>query len=136
MVGSMTALEILWEQVDAARKNGDDTEMIFRRFIRARSKEPKQRPKMETFNWPREHFMQLRNRHLHMVEEYGFRPDYNRDEKYFLTNWSRLFGPLRKSKAMEVPSDPLRKELMVEQLLELIEMRRAEYAEERALYQH
>jgi hypothetical protein len=82
--------------------------------------------------------MQLRDWHLHMVEEYGFRPEYNRDElrKYFLTNYHRLFGPLRKSKAMEVPSDQLRKGLMIARLLDLIEMRRAEYAAERASYQH
>jgi hypothetical protein len=76
---------------------------------------------------------ELRPRHLHMVEEYGFRCEYDRDAlgKYFLTNWSRLFGPLRKSKALEVPSDVLRKELMVSRLLGLIEMHRAECAAER-----
>jgi hypothetical protein len=97
----MTALEIFWQQIDFARKNGDDTGMIFRRFSRARSKEPKQRPVMETFNWPRKHFMQLRDRHLHMVEEYGFRPEYNRDElrKYFLTNWSRLIRTFAKEQS-------------------------------------
>ena len=132
-----TALEIFWEQIDMARKTGDDTELILRRFSRARASEPKPRPKMHTFNFGgRKHFMELRPRHLHMVEEYGFGPDYDRDElrTYFLTNWNRLFGTIRKSKAMEVPSDQLRKELMVEQLLELIEMRRAEYADERAKY--
>jgi hypothetical protein len=93
---------------------------------------------METIGWPREHFTQFRDRHLLMVEEYGFRPDYNRDElqKYFLTSWNRLFGTLRKSKALEVPSDQFRKEIMVERLLRLIEMRRAEYADERASFQH
>jgi hypothetical protein len=74
-------------------------------------------------------------RHLHMVEEYGFRSDYDRDAlgEYFLANWYRLFGPLRESKALEVPSDQIRKELMVSRLLDLIEMR-AEYATERALH--
>jgi hypothetical protein len=93
---------------------------------------------METVNWPREHFMQLRDRHIHMVEEHGFGPDYDRRElgNYFLVNWNRLFGTLRKSKALEVPSDQLRKGLMIARLLELIEMRRAEYAEERASYGH
>jgi hypothetical protein len=43
---------------------------------------------------------------------------------------------LRKSKALEVESDRLRKSLMVGRLLDLIEMRRAEYADEPAAYQH
>ena len=111
--------------------------MALRRFTRARSKTVKPRPKMQTFNFGgRKHLMELRPRHLLMVEEYGFGPDYDRAElrTYFLTNWNRLFGTIRKSKALEVPSDQLRKELMVEQVLELIEMRRAEYAEERSKY--
>jgi hypothetical protein len=33
---------------------------------------------------------------------------------------------------MEVPSDQLRKELMISRLLDLIEMRRSEYADERS----
>jgi hypothetical protein len=63
------------------------------------------------------------------------RRDYDRNAlgEYFLANWYRLFGPLRKSKALEVPSDQFRKELMVSRLLDLIEGRRAEYAEERAV---
>ena len=78
----MTELEIFWEQIDDARSRGNDEAclMALRRFSRARSKQVKQRPKMETFNCPRKHFMQLRDRHLHMVEEYGFGPDYDRDE--------------------------------------------------------
>jgi hypothetical protein len=132
----ISQLEIFYGQLDDAIIRGDDDAglMALRRFVRARSKQVKPRPKMHTFNMPRKHFMQLRDRHLHMVEEYGFQREYNRDElrKYFLANYQRLFGMLRKSKALEVPSDQLRKELMVEQLLELIEMRRAEYAEERA----
>jgi hypothetical protein len=70
------------------------------------------------------------------MEECGFRHEYDRDalREYFLAHWNRLFGPLRRSKAREVPSDQLRKELMVSRLLDLIEMRRAEYAAERALH--
>jgi hypothetical protein len=66
---------------------------------------------------------ELRPRHLHMVEEYGFRREYDRDAlgEYFLVNWYRLFGALRRSKALEVPSDQFRKELMVSRLLDLIE---------------
>ena len=121
-----TALEIFWEQIDIARQNGDDdaATMALRRFSRARSEQVKPRPKMHTFNFGRRtHFMELRPRHLLMVEEYGFGPDYDRAElrTYFLANWNRLFGTIRKSKAHEVPSDQLRKELMVEQVLELID---------------
>jgi hypothetical protein len=132
----MTDLEIFWHQIDIARQNDDETGSILRRFTRARAKQVKPRPVMETFNWPRQHFMQLRNRHLHMVEEYGIAATYNRHElgKHFLTNWNRLFGTLRRSKALEVPSDRLRKEIMICRLLDLIEMRRSEYADERAKY--
>jgi hypothetical protein len=42
---------------------------------------------------------------------------------------------LRRSKALEVPSDRLRKILMVDRLLDLIEGRRAEYAAEAAARQ-
>jgi hypothetical protein len=41
-------------------------------------------------------------------------------------------GRCEKSKALEVPSDSLRKAIMLSRLLDLIEMRRAEYAEERS----
>jgi hypothetical protein len=89
---------------------------------------------MPAFNFgPRTELTELRPQHLHMVEEYGFRRDYDRDAlaEYFLANWYRLFGALRKSKALEVPSDSLRKAIMVSRLLDLIEMRREEYAAER-----
>jgi hypothetical protein len=89
---------------------------------------------MPAFDWgPRKTLTELRPRHLHMMGEYGFRRDYDRDVMGdFLANWSRLFGALRKSKALEVPSDKLRKELMVAHLLALIEDRIAEYGEERS----
>ncbi len=96
---------------------------------------PNQWPTMPHFNFgPRESLTELRPRHLHMVEEFGFRREYDRDalREYFTVNWYRLFGPLRKSKALEVPSDQFRKELMIHQLLDLIELRREEYANERA----
>ena len=52
--------------------------------------------------------MHLRPRHLVMVEEYGFRLDYDREAiaEYFSANWYRLFGSaaeiekLTKSQAM------------------------------------
>jgi hypothetical protein len=92
-------------------------------------------PQMPPFDRKRQSLMHLRPRHLVMVEEHGFEEHgYNRDDlrEYFLANWNRLFGTLRKSKALAVPSDTLRKEIMVHQLLDLIEMRRDEYAVERA----
>jgi hypothetical protein len=105
-----TELEIFYGQLtDAMSRNDEEAgRRALHRFSRARSKQVKPRPEMETFNRPRKPFMQLRDRHLHMVEEYGFQREYNRDElrKYFLANYQRLFGMLRKSKALEVPSDP------------------------------
>ena len=88
---------------------------------------------MPTFNFGRRRSLtELRPRHLLMVEEYGHRLDYDRDElgRYFLSNWNRLFGTIRRSKALEVKSDQLRKEMMVSRLLNLIEDRRAEYTDE------
>jgi hypothetical protein len=127
----MSGLEIFWQQIDMARINGADTDVIFRRFSRARSKQPKQPVEMPTFNFgPRQTFTELRPRHLTLVEEYGVADTYNRDElrEHFLTNWNRLFGALRKSKAHEVPSDDLRKSFMISDLLDLIELRREEVA--------
>jgi hypothetical protein len=136
----MTELEIFWQQLDDCRSRGDDeaARMALRRFARARSKQVKPRPVMETSNMPRKHFMQLRDRHLHMVEEHGFGPTYNRRElgEFLPYELESAVGTLRKSKALEVESDRLRKSLMVGRLLDLIEMRRAEYADERAAYQH
>jgi hypothetical protein len=96
---------------------------------------PKHWPTMPTINFgPRETFDELRPRHLSFVEEFGFPREYDRDavREYFLTNWYRLFGALRRSKALEVPSDQLRKEVMIARLLSLIELRRQEYKNERA----
>jgi hypothetical protein len=69
-----------------------------------------------------------------MVEEHGIRAGYDREAlaEYFTANWYRLFGALRKSKALEVPSDALRKSIMIHWLLDLIEMRRDEDAAARA----
>ena len=90
---------------------------------------------MPAFDWrPRKSLNELRPRHLHMVEEYGIAETYDRDAlaDHFMANWYRLFGPLRRSKAREVPSDQIRKGLMISRLLDLVEMRRSEYAAERA----
>jgi len=124
----------LCDQLIAAPSH-EDRLAVMERFKASRAHLPRQRPTMPTFDWgPRKTLTELRPRHLHMVEEYGFRRDYDRDalREYFLANWYRLFGALRKSKKLEVPSDSLRKEIMVSRLLDLIEMRRAEYAAERS----
>jgi hypothetical protein len=108
---------------------------IMQQRAAARANIPKVRPVMPPFNFgPRESLTELRPRHLCMVEEHGCeRHGYDRDAlgDYFLANWYRLFGPLRRSKAVEVPSDQFRKEVMVSRLLNLIEMT-AEYAAERS----
>jgi hypothetical protein len=126
----MTALEIFWQQIDMARQSGDDTDLIFRRYCRAKASEPKKRPKMPPFNSPRESLMQLRNRHLDVIRDYGCEDTYDRREveAYFMANYNKLFGPLRRSKAKEIPSDELRKSLLITQLLNLIELRREENA--------
>jgi hypothetical protein len=131
-------LDGLITQINAARyvRNDDNEALkILKAFSASRQSQPKQRPTMPTFNFgSRTSLTELRPRHLLMVEEHGHQEHYDRDalRDYFLTNYHRMFGPLRKSKALEVPSDRLRKEMIVEQFLELIEMRRSEYAEERA----
>jgi hypothetical protein len=133
----MMSIEQLFTQIDIARQHGGDESaaLVLRRFIRGRSHLPRPRPVMPTFNFgPRKEFTELRPRHLHVVEEYGIAETYNRNElgQYFVTNWNRLFGTLRRSEAMEVPSDLGRKERMISRLLNLIEMRRDEYSAERA----
>jgi hypothetical protein len=131
--GSTMAPIDLCDQVIAGPSH-EDRLAVMERFKASRAHLSRQWPTMPSFDWgPRKTLTDLRPRHLHMVEEYGFRRDYDRDAlgDYFLANWCRLFGALRKSKALEVPSDQIRKRLMVSRLLDLIEMRRAEYAEER-----
>jgi hypothetical protein len=130
---TMTPID-LCDQLIAARSD-EDRLAAMERFAISRAHLPRQRPTMPAFDWgPRKTLTELRPRHLHMVEEYGVRRDYDRNalSDYFLANWHRLFGALRKSKAVEVPSDQFRKGLMVSRLLDFIEMRRAEYADERA----
>jgi hypothetical protein len=85
-------------------------------------------------NRPRMSLMELRPNHLQWVDYYGALKDYDRSAlfDYFLTNYTKLFGPLRPRKQAPVPSDQLRKEFIIGKLLALIETRRLEYAEERA----
>jgi hypothetical protein len=130
---TMTPIDLCGQVI--AAPSHEDHLAVMERFKASRAHLPRQWPTMPAFDWgPRRALTELRPRHLHMVEEYGFRRDYDRNAlgDYFLANWSRLFGPLRRSKAREVPSDSLRKAIMVSRLLDLIEMRRGEYAEERS----
>jgi hypothetical protein len=132
--GSMVGAIELLDQLIAAPSSEDRLD-ILQRHKASRAHLPRQWPQMPAFNFgPRAELIELRPRHLHMVEEYGFRREYDREAlgEYFLVNWYRLFGALRKSKALEVPSDALRKAIMITRLLDLIEGRRAEYAEERS----
>jgi hypothetical protein len=126
-------IHVLMDQMN--RVIGDPVAMRMNRRRRSGGANP--RPVMPSFNnGRRQSLTELRPRHLVMVEEFGWSPrDGNQraltsDElrDYFLSNYNRLFGCLRKSKALEMPSDQLRKEIMIERLIGLIEMRRAEYA--------
>jgi hypothetical protein len=91
-------------------------------------------PVMPSFRRRREHFTQLRDRHLIWVEELGSSKEpYDREywRDYFMSNWNRLFPLLRRRKVDEVPSDQFRKSCMISELLDLVEMRRAELADRR-----
>jgi hypothetical protein len=60
---------------------------ILERHKASRAHLPRHRPTMPTFDWrPRKALTELRPRHLHMIEEYGFRREYDRDAlgEYFL----------------------------------------------------
>jgi hypothetical protein len=128
----MTELQIFYEQLDDARSRNDDEagRMALRRFSRARSKQVKPRPKMPAFHTPRTHLIQLNNKHLNVIRDYGCEETYDRREveAYFMANYRKLFGSIRRSRAKEVPSDRLRKSLLITQLLNLIELRREENA--------
>jgi hypothetical protein len=86
---------------------------------------------MQPFTKKRLSLMQLRPRHLVWVEELGIREHYDRYDMYewMLMHYNSLFGPLR-HKSREVPMDAFRKSLMVSELLDLVETRRDEYAQE------
>jgi hypothetical protein len=126
----------LAEQIHFARQVGEDAALVvLHRYIRSRSNIKQPRPVMPTFNFGRRiEFTDLRPRHLLMVEEYGIAATYDRDRlrERFLADYHRFFGPLRRPMASDVPSDRGRRERMIENLLDLIEVRRDEYADERA----
>jgi hypothetical protein len=123
-------LEIFWDQFDDARRRGDNGGGLtaLRRFVRARSKRPKQWRKMPPYNSPREHFMQLRNKHLEWIDDLGHREKYDRADlhDYMMAHYDSMFGPLRRPKRNAVPSDELRKSFIVSDLLDLVDTRREE----------
>jgi hypothetical protein len=75
----------------------------------------------------RESLMQLRYHHLEEIDRTAKRPDFDRSSyhEFMVKNYDSLFGPLRRPKAKEVPSDQFRKFWMVGMLLDRIEERRA-----------
>jgi hypothetical protein len=87
---------------------------------------------MPTFNFgKRESLTELRPRHLLLVEELGLALRYSRSRTHrrMIANYDELFGPLRDREGEAQPSDAFRKELMVRELLDLIDMRRAEISD-------
>ena len=113
-IGMMCLVEYL-DALLAAPTDEARSEIVARRQAET-AHLPKEWPTMPTFERGRgASLCALRPRHLLMVEEYGFRRDYDRDalQTYFLDNWHELFGPLRRSRALGVPSDQLRKEIIV-----------------------
>jgi hypothetical protein len=92
-------------------------------------------PQMPPFDRKRRSLMDLVPRHLDWIEKLADRPidgspgrpSYNRSDmlEFFVLNYDRYFGCLRGSKIKAVPSDELRKFLMVSTLLDLVDDRRA-----------
>lgn len=85
----------------------------------------------------RESLMQLMPRHLKWIETLanrpsriegpGVRPRYHRSDmlEFFVEHYDRYFTCLRGSKVKAVPSDEVRKFVMISRLLDLVDERRA-----------
>jgi len=84
-------------------------------------------------NAKRPSLMQLRPRHLDKIEILAKRRHYHRADQhdFMLQSYDRLFGALR-PKGKQVPSDELRKSLMLFGLLDLVQARRDEIEEDDA----
>jgi hypothetical protein len=130
-------LEELGEHFSAAHNEAARLQVL-RSFISSRASQPKA-PIQNTLTnsefyaeldrsrkAKRESLMQLRHRHLEKVDRIAKRSDYDRESyrKFMLENYNRLFGPLRRPKANEVPSDQFRKLWMVGMLLDRVQERR------------
>jgi len=107
---------------------------LLERALNAPPSKDRPRPQMVAFDRERRSLMHLRPRHLVWVEELGIREHYNRSamHEYMCKHYDALFGPLRRPKRKEVPSDRFRRSWMISNLLDLVEARRAEYADEKA----
>jgi hypothetical protein len=128
----MTALKEAIRQRIATSDPADPRLELFERALRAPSE--RKHPEMLPFTRKRESLMQLRPRHLVWVEELGIREHYDRAgmHEYMCAHYDALFGPLRRPKSEEVPSDRFRKSWMIGNLLDLVEARRAVIAEQNA----
>jgi hypothetical protein len=81
----------------------------------------------------RESLMELRWRHLDHVDSMARGNSSLADLRQTLRkNYEHFFGRLRKRRRDEVPSDALRKDWMVLQIVDLVEQRRADLEEEAA----
>jgi hypothetical protein len=72
--------------------------------------------------------MQLRPHHLATVEHIAKRKHYHRSSQhaFMMENWNTIFGGDLRIKSKRVPSDELRKSLMLCSLLDLVDKRREE----------
>jgi len=91
-------------------------------------------PEMPVWDNKRRSFMQLMPRHLEWVDELALRDNYNRSVMldFFCERYHTYFPYLRGSKAKDTPADEFKRFLMVSRLLDRVDARRAEYAEERS----
>jgi hypothetical protein len=121
-------------QFIAANDPAEPQLVLLERALNAPPSKDRQRPQMVAFDRKRRSLMHLRPRHLVWVEELGIREHYNRSDMhdFMLENYNTLFGPLRRPKSKEVPSDRFRKSWMIGNLLDLVEARRAEIEQEAA----
>jgi hypothetical protein len=96
-------------------------------------------PEMPAFNFgARQSLYELRPSALVLVEEHGYVTEPSLDvlRDHFLANYDKVFGRFRRRGDHEVPSDQLKKSILVERLVELIDQRRLEYAAERSRFKH
>jgi hypothetical protein len=127
---------------DNLRAANDQTEVwqVMKSFIAARAAQPKPTPGYAQINVEfyeeldaskkakRTSLTQLRHRHLDQIDRVARRPHYDREsyQEYWLENYDRLFGPLRRPRSKETPFDiSWRKPLMIGLLLDKVEERRA-----------
>lgn len=94
----------------------------------------RERTPIDPFNFgPRKSLTELRPRHLTWVAELADDENYDRSKAfdYLMKNYTKWFGHLRFRKAAEVPSDRWQKAIMISRLLDMVETRKLEIAEDR-----